>query len=121
MESEILSRSGFQQASIAVEGIKGRGWKKGMMVAAKLPWSFFQALGIIRRFSPHVVFGVGGYSAGPVCLAAKVMGVPSVIQEQNSFPAHQSAVVQAVDRIISFDEQYFPEDTALTKSNRRNS
>ena len=121
MESEILSRSGFQQASIAVEGIKGRGWKKGMMVAAKLPWSFFQALGIIRRFSPHVVFGVGGYSAGPVCLAAKVMGVPSAIHEQNSFPGLTNRLLcKRVDRVfISFEEsrKHFPGGTLLLTGN----
>jgi len=121
MESEILSRSGFQQASIAVEGIKGRGWKKGMMVAAKLPWSFFQALGIIRRFYPHVVFGVGGYSAGPVCLAAKVMGVPSAIHEQNSFPGLTNRLLcKRVDRVfISFEEsrKHFPGGTLLLTGN----
>ena len=121
MESEILKRSGFRQASIAVEGIQGRGWKKGMMVAAKLPWSFFQALGIIRRFSPHVVFGVGGYSAGPVCLAAKVMGVPSAIHEQNSFPGLTNRLLcRWVDKaFISFEEsrKCFPGGTLLLTGN----
>jgi UDP-N-acetylglucosamine--N-acetylmuramyl-(pentapeptide) pyrophosphoryl-undecaprenol N-acetylglucosamine transferase len=106
MESDILSRAGYQQTSIAVEGIKGRGWKKGLMVLVKLPWSFFQALMIIRRFSPHLVLGVGGYSAGPVCLAAKVMGIPSAIHEQNSFPGLTNRLLcRMVDRVfISFEE-----------------
>jgi UDP-N-acetylglucosamine--N-acetylmuramyl-(pentapeptide) pyrophosphoryl-undecaprenol N-acetylglucosamine transferase len=121
MESEILGRSGFKQISIAVEGIKGRGWKKGMMVAAKLPWSFFQALKIIRGFSPHAVFGVGGYSAGPVCLAAKVMGIPSAIHEQNSFPGLTNRLLcKWVDRVfISFEEsgKHFPGGTLLLTGN----
>ena len=54
MESEILQRAGFQQASIAVEGLKGRGWKKGAMVLVKLPYSLFQSLGIIRAFRPDL-------------------------------------------------------------------
>jgi UDP-N-acetylglucosamine--N-acetylmuramyl-(pentapeptide) pyrophosphoryl-undecaprenol N-acetylglucosamine transferase len=106
MESDILSRAGYQQTSIAVEGIKGRGWKRGMMVLVKLPWSFLQALMIVRRFSPHIVLGVGGYSAGPVCVAAKVMGIPSAIHEQNSFPGITNRLLcRVVDRVfISFEE-----------------
>jgi UDP-N-acetylglucosamine--N-acetylmuramyl-(pentapeptide) pyrophosphoryl-undecaprenol N-acetylglucosamine transferase len=106
MESDILSRAGYRQTSIAIEGIKGRGWKKGWMVLVKLPWSFFQALMIIRRFSPHLVLGVGGYSAGPVCLAAKAMGIPSAIHEQNSFPGLTNRLLcRVVDRVfISFEE-----------------
>jgi UDP-N-acetylglucosamine--N-acetylmuramyl-(pentapeptide) pyrophosphoryl-undecaprenol N-acetylglucosamine transferase len=106
MESDILSRAGYQQTSIAVEGIKGRGWKRGLMVLVRLPWSFFQALMIIRRFSPHLVLGVGGYSAGPVCLAAKVMGIPAAIHEQNSFPGITNRLLcRVVDRVfISFEE-----------------
>jgi UDP-N-acetylglucosamine--N-acetylmuramyl-(pentapeptide) pyrophosphoryl-undecaprenol N-acetylglucosamine transferase len=106
MESDILSRAGYQQTSIAVEGIKGRGWKRGLTVLVKLPWSFLQALMIIRRFSPHLVLGVGGYSAGPVCLAAKVMGIPSAIHEQNSFPGMTNRLLcRVVDRVfISFEE-----------------
>jgi UDP-N-acetylglucosamine--N-acetylmuramyl-(pentapeptide) pyrophosphoryl-undecaprenol N-acetylglucosamine transferase len=106
MESDILSRAGYQQTFIAVEGIKGRGWKKGLMVLVKLPWSFFQALRVIRRFSPHLVLGVGGYSAGPVCLAAKMMGIPCAIHEQNSFPGLTNRLLcRVVDRVfISFEE-----------------
>ncbi len=106
MESDILSRAGFQQTSIAIEGIKGRGWKKGLMVLVKLPWSFLQSLLIIRGFSPHLVLGVGGYSAGPVCVAARVMGIPSAIHEQNSFPGLTNRLLcRFVDRVfISFEE-----------------
>ena len=66
MESEILTRLGFHQQSIHVEGIKGRGLKKGIMVMMKLPYSFFQSVSILKKFTPHLVIGVGGYSAGPV-------------------------------------------------------
>ncbi|MGD2124825.1 MAG: undecaprenyldiphospho-muramoylpentapeptide beta-N-acetylglucosaminyltransferase [Desulfobacteraceae bacterium] len=112
MESEILSRSGFLQASIAVEGIKGRGWKKGAMVVLKLPWGFLQSMMIIKRFSPRLVLGVGGYSSGPVCLAARMMGIPSAVHEQNSFPGLTNRLLcKRVDRVfIAFEESraHFP-------------
>jgi UDP-N-acetylglucosamine--N-acetylmuramyl-(pentapeptide) pyrophosphoryl-undecaprenol N-acetylglucosamine transferase len=112
METEILTRSGFCQTSIIVEGLKGMGWKKGTIVLLKLPLSFFQSISIIKRFSPHLVLGVGGYSAGPVCLAARLMGIPTAIHEQNSFPGLTNRILcRIVDRVfISFEEsrKYFP-------------
>ncbi|MBW1887530.1 MAG: undecaprenyldiphospho-muramoylpentapeptide beta-N-acetylglucosaminyltransferase [Deltaproteobacteria bacterium] len=106
IESEVLSRFGFHQVSIHVEGLKGRGVIKGIMVLLKLPYSFFQAISIIRKFSPHLVLGVGGYSAGPVCLAARIMGIPTAIHEQNSFPGLTNRLLcRIVDRVfISFAE-----------------
>ena len=112
MESEILSRSGFHQIPIEVEGLKGRGWKKGITVLSKLPYSFLQSVSILRAFSPHLVLGVGGYSAGPVCLAARILGVPTAIHEQNSFPGLTNRLLsKVVDRVfITFEEsrEYFP-------------
>ncbi|MBW1860853.1 MAG: undecaprenyldiphospho-muramoylpentapeptide beta-N-acetylglucosaminyltransferase [Deltaproteobacteria bacterium] len=112
METEILTRSGFCQTSIVVEGLKGMGWKKRTIALLKLPLSFFQSISIIKRFSPHLVLGVGGYSAGPVCLAARLMGIPTAIHEQNSFPGLTNRILcRIVDRVfISFEEsrKYFP-------------
>jgi len=112
MESEILTRLGFNQQSIHVEGIKGRGWKKGSMVLIKLPYSFFQSISILKKFSPHLVLGVGGYSSGPVCLAARLMGVPMAIHEQNSFPGLTNRLLcRIADKVfVSFEEsrQHFP-------------
>jgi UDP-N-acetylglucosamine--N-acetylmuramyl-(pentapeptide) pyrophosphoryl-undecaprenol N-acetylglucosamine transferase len=105
MESEIITRSEFKQTSIAVEGLKGRGWK-GSLVVMKLPWSFLQCLCIIHEFKPHLVFGVGGYSSGPVCLAARVLGIPAAVHEQNSYPGVTNRLLcRVVDRVfISFEE-----------------
>ncbi len=121
MELEILTRSGFKQESIHVEGIKGRGWKKGLMVLLKLPYSFFQSVSILKSFSPQLVLGVGGYSAGPVCLAAKIMGIPTAIHEQNSFPGLTNRLLsRIVGRVfISFEEsrEHFPGGTLYLTGN----
>jgi len=106
METDILSGTGFKAVSIDVEGIKGRGWKKGLPVLFKLPKSIFQSAAVIRRFSPSVALGVGGYSAGPFCTAAKWMGIPTAIHEQNSYPGVTNRLLsKIVDRVfISFEE-----------------
>ena len=117
IESEILSRYGYRATAIDVEGVKGRGWKKGFTVMVRLPKSFLQSVFIIRKFSPALVIGMGGYSAGPICLAAKFMGIPTAIHEQNSYPGVTNRLLSRfVDRVfISFEEsrKYF-RDRALS-------
>ena len=106
MEREILTRHGYSVASIDVEGLKGRGWKKGLSTAFRLPKSLFQSAAVIKGFSPSCVIGMGGYSAGPVCLAARLMGRPTAIHEQNSFPGLTNRLLsRVVDRVfVSFEE-----------------
>jgi len=121
IEDDILKDAGFSRVSIAVEGIKGRGFMKTIKAAVKLPCSFLQSIFIIRRFSPDIVFGVGGYSSGPVCLAARIMGVRTAIHEQNSYPGMTNRLLaRFVDRIfISFKESgsYFPKEKVYVAGN----
>jgi len=106
MESEILSGYGYRVAPIHVEGLKGRGLKRGVVVMLMLPKSLFQSFSILNAFSPRFVLGMGGYSAGPVCLAAKLKGIPTAIHEQNSYPGLTNRILsRSVDRVfISFEE-----------------
>ncbi len=106
MESEILSHYGYPIESIYVEGLKGRGLKKGLSVILMLPICLLQSLSVINKFSPHVVLGVGGYSSGPFCLAAKFKKIPTAIHEQNSYPGLTNRLLSGmVDQIfLSFEE-----------------
>lgn len=106
METRILEHTGHGLVSIHAQALKGRGWKGGLMTLAGLPRGLFQARRIIRAFSPGVVLGVGGYSSGPVCVAAKTLGVPLAIHEQNSIPGLTNRLLSRfADRVfISFEE-----------------
>ncbi len=106
MELEILSRYGYKVRHIDIEGVKGRGWKKGLAVLLKLPKSFRQSMYILKEFSPALIIGMGGYSAGPICLAAKLMRIPTAIHEQNSYPGLTNRLLSRfVDHVfISFEE-----------------
>lgn len=106
IESDILDRAGFSQVSIPVEGIKGRGWRNKAVTLFRLPGSLVQSLSIIREFRPDIVLGVGGYSAGPVCLASRILGVPTAIHEQNSYPGVTNRLLSRIAHrvLISFEE-----------------
>ena len=106
METRILERSGYRQRSIRVQPLKGRGWAGGLSALLALPRSLVHARRILKRFVPQAVLGVGGYASGPVCLAARTLGVPTAIHEQNSYPGLTNRLLcRIVDRVfISFEE-----------------
>lgn len=112
IETRILEGNGFKHKSITVEGIKGRGMMRSSRALLKLPCSLFQCLAIIKKMSPDIILGVGGYSSGPVCISGRLMGIPVAIHEQNSYPGLTNRLLsRIVSRIfISFEDsmQYFP-------------
>jgi len=121
MESGILAEAGFERETISVEGIKGQGLIKAIKSISRLPLGIVQSINIIRRFSPKFVFGVGGYSAGPVCLAAWLMKIPGAIHEQNSYPGLTNRLLcRIMDMVfISFEESraYFPKGRVFLTGN----
>ena len=86
LEKEALARAGFSQRVIDIEGIKGRGvWAK-LRAGMKIPGALWASAGILSQANADLVIGLGGYSAGPVALAAWFKGIPVVLCEQNSIP-----------------------------------
>jgi len=109
LELDILTREGFPHQRINVAGIKGMGIFTKLRALLKIPGSIWSALGVIRRFTPDLVVGVGGYSSGPVVLAARWCRVACVLQEQNILPGITNRLLSRwVDRIyVSFQETRF--------------
>jgi UDP-N-acetylglucosamine--N-acetylmuramyl-(pentapeptide) pyrophosphoryl-undecaprenol N-acetylglucosamine transferase len=111
LEVDVLSRLGWPQRSISIEGIKGRGRWQQFRAACKIPSAVWRAGWILRQFRADLVLGVGGYSAGPVVAAAALLGIPSVLHEQNRLPGMTNRILgRLVDRIyLTFDEsrEYF--------------
>ncbi len=103
---KILRAKGFEVSRLNVEGMKGRGLGKALAVSVRLPSTLFDSMKIIRAKKADLVFGVGGYSAGPVCTAAKALGVPMAIHEQNAFPGITNRLLSRIaDKVfISFED-----------------
>jgi len=84
VEAVILDPAGFRRVELKAGGWKGLG-PAARLKGLGLAWAgFWQALGLLRSYRPQVCFGAGGYVTVPVGLAAWCLGVPLVIQEQNS-------------------------------------
>lgn len=86
LEKNIVPKAGFPLEFISVGGLKGKGGLDLIKNFVLLPIGFVQALVVVTRHRPTVVLGVGGYSSGPVLLAARLIGYPTAIHEQNAFP-----------------------------------
>lgn len=86
LEKTIVPKAGFPLEFISVGGLKGKGGLDLLRNIARLPLGIIQAFGVVGRHRPDVVLGVGGYSSGPVLLAARLRGVPTIIHEQNAYP-----------------------------------
>lgn len=93
LEKTIVPKAGFPLELISVSGLKGK--RTGDMIRGlfRLPVGFSQALSLVGKYRPNVVLGVGGYSSGPVLLAAKLRGVPTAIHEANAFPGLANRVL----------------------------
>ena len=106
IEARILGELGYRLATLDVEGIKGRGFGKALAALLKIPRSMIRSWAIIREFRPDIVIGVGGYASGPAVLAAYLMGLPTVVAEQNALPGLTNRILGRItDRIfLSFAE-----------------
>ncbi len=86
VEEQALRGRGWEHRVLKVRPLAGRGWAEKMLSLCILPLSVARAMVWLHAFRPHVVLGVGGYVAGPVLVAAKLMGIPTALHEQNVTP-----------------------------------
>ena len=86
MESRLVPEHGFELEHVRIEGLRGKGLAQVLGAPFKLAAALWQAVEILRRRAPSVVLGMGGFASGPGGLAARVMGLPLVIHEQNRVP-----------------------------------
>jgi UDP-N-acetylglucosamine--N-acetylmuramyl-(pentapeptide) pyrophosphoryl-undecaprenol N-acetylglucosamine transferase len=86
IESRVVPREGFALDLLRSAGLKGRSLVGAARGLALLPLSALDAWRILSRRKPDLVIGVGGYSSGPVVLIAALLGVPTLLAEQNAVP-----------------------------------
>jgi UDP-N-acetylglucosamine--N-acetylmuramyl-(pentapeptide) pyrophosphoryl-undecaprenol N-acetylglucosamine transferase len=86
LEAELVGKRGIPTTLVDIEGIRGRSPIAALRAATSLPRAVAATFTSILRLQPSVVLGVGGYASGAGLLAAGLLGVPAVLQEQNSVP-----------------------------------
>ncbi len=95
LEADIVPKAGINFVALKMEGgLERRFTPKNIFRAADAMWSVKRAADIVKNFQPSAVVGTGGYVCGPILLAASLMKVPTLIQEQN-------AVAGVTNKILS--------------------
>jgi UDP-N-acetylglucosamine--N-acetylmuramyl-(pentapeptide) pyrophosphoryl-undecaprenol N-acetylglucosamine transferase len=93
LEARIVPREGFELDLIRSAGLKGKSLTARARGVGLLAPAFLDAWRIVSRRRPQVVVGVGGYSSGPVVMAAVLRGVPTLVLEQNAAPGLTNRVL----------------------------
>ncbi len=92
-EISALKKAGFNHKNIKIAGLKGMGLRKKIKTALMLPVAICQSAIILWHFKADLVVGVGGYSSGPVAIAAWMMRKKVVLHEQNIIPGITNKVL----------------------------
>lgn len=121
MEMEKVPAAGYKIIGLQVEGFRRNLHPRNVVVIIKLIKSLFRARRIITDFKPDVAVGVGGYASGPVMREAGEMGIPILIQEQNSYAGVTNRLIAKKASVICVAyegmDKYFPASKIIRTGN----
>ncbi|MBO4801852.1 MAG: undecaprenyldiphospho-muramoylpentapeptide beta-N-acetylglucosaminyltransferase [Bacteroidaceae bacterium] len=121
MEMQRVPAAGYEIKGLPVAGFDRQHLWKNISVLWKLFKSRRMARRIIKEFAPHVAVGVGGYASGPTLNMAAAMGIPTLIQEQNSFAGVTNKLLakSALKICVAYEgmERFFPAEKIMLTGN----
>lgn len=121
MEMEKVPQAGYEIIGLDIAGFNRSSLLKNISLPFKLVKSFLDAKKIIKDFKPNAVVGVGGYASFPVLYMAQLAGIPTLIQEQNSFAGKSNKILgkKAKAVCVAYDnmEQFFPKNVIIKTGN----
>lgn len=121
MEMTRVPEAGYKIVGLWISGLQRRFTWGNFLFPFKLLSSYFKSRAIVSRFKPHAVIGTGGYASGPVMLAANKMGIPTLIQEQNSYAGLTNKKLARKAKVICVAypnmEKYFPANKIVLTGN----
>lgn len=105
IEKDLVPQAGYPLHCIDIAGLRGKG-KLGLLSAPlRISRAILQARNIIKKIRPKAVLGMGGYATGPGGVAARSLGIPLLIHEQNAYPGMTNKLLH---KIATFSMQAFP-------------
>lgn len=121
MEMEKIPQNGYKIKGLWISGIQRSLSLKNLTFPFKLMSSLWNARKIVKQFDPNIVIGTGGFASGPTLFIANKKGIPTLIQEQNSFPGITNKLLaKKADKIfVAYDnlERFFPSDKIIKTGN----
>jgi UDP-N-acetylglucosamine--N-acetylmuramyl-(pentapeptide) pyrophosphoryl-undecaprenol N-acetylglucosamine transferase len=121
MEMQKVPQAGYAIKGLWIAGLQRKLTLQNAMFPFKLISSLWKARKIIKQFKPDVVIGTGGFASGPLLKMANTMGVPTVIQEQNSYPGITNKLLSKKAKAICVAyenlERFFPKEKTILTGN----
>lgn len=121
MEMEKVPAAGYNIEGLPIVGFQRKFALSNFVLPFKIIGSMIKARRIIKKFRPEVAVGVGGFASGPTLKATTMLGVPSMVQEQNSFPGKTNKLLaKSVQKIcVAYEglERFFPKDKIVFTGN----
>ena len=121
MEMESVPAAGYKIVGLHIVGFQRKLTLSNFILPFKIIRSLLKARSIIKSFNPQVIIGVGGYASGPTLKAATLLKIPTLVQEQNSFPGKTNKILsKSVSRIcVAYEglERFFPADKIVLTGN----
>jgi UDP-N-acetylglucosamine--N-acetylmuramyl-(pentapeptide) pyrophosphoryl-undecaprenol N-acetylglucosamine transferase len=121
MEMEKVPQAGYEIKGLWITGIQRKLTLKNLLFPFKLISSLFKANAIINTFKPDIVIGTGGFASGPTLYVASRKGIPTLIQEQNSYPGITNKLLakKANKICVAYDglERFFPQEKICKTGN----
>ena len=121
MEMEKVPEAGYQIIGLWISGIQRKLTIKNLLFPFRLLDSLVKAAKIIRQFKPDIVIGTGGFASGPTLIMANRKKIPTIIQEQNSYPGITNKLLSKKSTIVcvAYDglERFFPKEKIVKTGN----
>lgn len=121
MEMQRVPDAGYEIVGLPIAGFDRKNLLKNIKVLWKIFKSQRMAKKIIKKFAPQAAVGVGGYASGPTLKMAASMGIPTLIQEQNSYAGVTNKILSKSARMIcvAYDgmERFFPKEKIILTGN----
>jgi UDP-N-acetylglucosamine--N-acetylmuramyl-(pentapeptide) pyrophosphoryl-undecaprenol N-acetylglucosamine transferase len=121
MEMQKVPQAGYKIEGLWIAGLQRKLTMQNAMFPLKLMSSLWKSRKIIRGFKPDAVIGTGGFASGPLLQAANSFGIPTVIQEQNSYPGITNKLLskKANAICVAYEnlERFFPKEKIVFTGN----
>lgn len=121
MEMEKVPAAGYNIEGLWISGLQRKLTLKNLLFPFKVISSVMKSYSLINKFKPNVAVGVGGFASGPLLYAASRKGIPTLIQEQNSYPGITNKMLskRANKICVAYSgmEKYFPKDRIIITGN----
>ena len=121
MEMQKVPQAGYAIKGLWISGIQRKLTLDNAMFPFKLLSSMWNSFRIIKSFKPDVVIGTGGFASGAVLKLASLLNIPTVIQEQNSYPGITNKLLakKANKICVAYEnlERFFPKDKMILTGN----